>query len=325
MAEDDIVIPRQQFKDRFTRIDELLELLIEKPAGEVTVEIPALPDPLPVDIINSIPLLVNLNSPVPLPVIFDFPEFPEFPEFPPLEIPDPLPVHIHSPVPLPVTFDTLTEDPFILAYPFDGTYATFAEGTTTINFKTGTVKSPAGAITNLSSSLDLAKKDFMRSVVVDADRAVVIQLDSRDKAPAKAGSFSVLEDTEFEKLYITTTEDTTIYVAASTNPKSVITLSGAGVEAVKSTIKDGRKVVTTAATRVALAASTTCKHVTITAETNNTDIVVVGGITVVAALATRQGTPLYPGDSYDLDIDNLADVYLDALVSTEGVTYTYFN
>lgn len=291
MAEgDEITIPTQQFKDKFTRIDELLELLLEKPVGEVTVDIPALPDPVRVDIVN------------------------------------PLPVPVSFPLPVPVIFQQLAPpDPFILAYPFDGTYATFAEGTTTINFKTGTVKSPAGAITNLSSSLDLAKKDFMHSVVVDADRAVVIQLDSRDKAPAKAGSFSVLEDTEFEKLYITTTEDTTIYVAASTNPKSVITLSGAGVEAVKSSIKDGRKVVATAGTRVTLAASTTCKHVTVTAETNNTDIVVVGGITVVAALATRQGTPLYPGDSYDFDIDNLADAYIDALVSTEGVTYTYFN
>jgi len=314
MAEDDTAIPRQQFKDRFTRIDELLELLIEKPAGEVTVEIPALPDPLPVDIINSIPLLVNLNSPIPLPVTFDFPEFPEFPEFPPLVIPDPLPVIFAPP-----------EDPFILAYPNDGTYATLATGTTTINFKTGAVKSPAGVISNLSSSLDLAKKDFMRSVVVDADRAVILQLDSRDKAPAKAGSFSVLEDTEFEKLYITTTEDTQVYVAASTNPKSVITLSGAGVEAVKSSIKDGRKVVAAAGTAEALAASTVCKHVTIVAETDNDDIIVVGGATVVAALATRRGVPLYPGDPYDLAIDNLSDVYLDVMTSGDGVTYTYFN
>jgi hypothetical protein len=291
MAEgDEITIPTQQFKDKFTRIDELLELLLEKPAGEVTVDIPALPDPVRVDIVN------------------------------------PLPVPVSFPLPVPVIFQQLAPpDPFILAYPYDGTYATFAAGTTTINFKTGTVKSPAGVIADLSNSLDSAKKDFMRSVVVDADRAVVIQLDSRDKAPAKAGSFSVLEDTEFEKLYITTTEDTTIYIAASTNPKSVIALSGAGVEAVKSSIKDGRKVVATAGTRVTLAASTTCKHVTIVAETNNTDIVVVGGVTVVAALATRQGVPLYAGDVYDMDIDNLADVYLDALVSTEGVTYVYFN
>ena len=316
MAEGDIVVPTQQFKDRFTRIDELLELLLEKPAGEVTVDIPALPDPLPVifptpvpvdfqiplpvNIINPLPVPVNIINPLPMPVIFEFPGA------------------------IPVTFDS-PEDPFILAYPNDGTYATIASGTTTINFKTGTVKSPDGVITTLSSSLDLAKKDFMKSVVVDADRAVIIQLDSRDKAPAKAGSFSVLEDTNFEKLYITASADTEIYVAASTNPKSVISLSGAGSEAVKSSINDGRKVVTTAATRVALAAATPCKHVTITAETNNTDIVVVGGITVVAALATRQGVPLYPGDTYDLDIDDLADVYLDAMVSTEGVTYVYFN
>jgi len=317
MAEgDEITIPTQQFKDKFTRIDELLELLLEKPAGEVTVEIPALPDPLPVifptpvpvdlpiplpvHIDSPLPLPVNIINPVPLPVIFDFPEA------------------------IPVTFDA-PGDPFILAYPNDGTRATIAAGTTTINFKTGTVKSPAGVITTLSSSLDLAKKDFMRSVIVDADAAVVLQLDSRDKIPAASGSFSLLQDTQFEKLYITASADTEIFVAASTNAKSVVSLSGAGAEAVKSSIGDGRKVVTTAATRVALAASTPCKHITITAETNNTDIVVVGGITVVAALATRQGVPLYPGDSYDLDIDDLADVYIDALVSTEGVTYVYFN
>jgi len=134
-----------------------------------------------------------------------------------------------------------------------------------------------------------------------------------------------LQDTQFEKLYITATADTEIFIAASTNAKSVVSLSGAAPEAVKSSIKDGRKVVTTAGTRVALAASTACKHITITAETNNTDIVVVGGITVVAALATRQGVPLYPGDTYDLDIDDLSDVYIDALVSSEGVTFAYFN
>jgi hypothetical protein len=320
MAEGDIVIPRQQFKDRFTRIDELLELLIAKPAGEVTVEIPALPDPLPVDIVNPLPIPTAIVNPLPLPVDI----FNSIPLGVNILNPLPLPVIFDFPESIPVTFGP-PEDPFILAYPFDGTYATIAAGTTTINFKVGAVRSPLAVITPLSGSLDKAKKDFMRSVVVDADRAVVIQLDSRDKAPAKAGSFSVLEDTEFETLYITATEDTTIYIAASTNPKSVITLSGAGVEAVKSSIKDGRKVVATAGTRLALAASTTCKHVTIVAETNNTDIVVVGGITVVAALATRQGVPLYPGDTYDLDIDDLADVYLDALVSTEGVTYTYFN
>jgi len=91
------------------------------------------------------------------------------------------------------------------------------------------------------------------------------------------------------------------------------------------TISDGRKIVTTAGTRVALATSTVCKKVDITAETDNTGIIVVGGSTVVAALATRQGIPLYAGDTYSFEIDNLADVYLDSTVSGDGCTFTYYN
>lgn len=92
---------------------------------------------------------------------------------------------------------------------------------------------------------------------------------------------------------------------------------------VASTVGDNRKVVATAGTAVALAASTPIKEVTITAETDNTDIVVVGGSTVIAALLTRRGTPLYPGDSVTVASDNLAEVFVDALVSGEGVTFSY--
>lgn len=87
---------------------------------------------------------------------------------------------------------------------------------------------------------------------------------------------------------------------------------------------DGRKTVTAAATAEALASSTSCKWVEITAETDNTGLVVYGASTVVAALSTRRGTPLYAGDcSGRIPIDNLADVYLDVTVSGDGVTYTY--
>lgn len=89
-------------------------------------------------------------------------------------------------------------------------------------------------------------------------------------------------------------------------------------------IGDGRKTVTSAGSAEALAASTTCKRVVICAETDNTGTVVVGGSTVVAALGTRRGIPLGPGDVFELEIDNLADVYLDSTVSTDGVTFTYF-
>ena len=72
-----------------------------------------------------------------------------------------------------------------------------------------------------------------------------------------------------------------------------------------------------------LASSTACKQVAITAETDNTGLIVVGGSTVVASLATRQGVPLNPGDSITLDIDNLADINIDSTVNGDGVTFLY--
>ncbi len=88
-------------------------------------------------------------------------------------------------------------------------------------------------------------------------------------------------------------------------------------------IKDGRTVVTTAGTAVVLATSTPCKRIVLAAEVDNTGPIVVGGSTVVAALATRRGNPLDPGDSATIVTNNLANVYLDSMVSGDGVTYYY--
>ncbi len=88
-------------------------------------------------------------------------------------------------------------------------------------------------------------------------------------------------------------------------------------------IGDDRQVVTTAGVPVPLAASTVAKIVIITAETDNTGMIVVGGVNVRANLALRRGTPLNAGDSATLFVDNLADVYLDSTVSGDGVTFTY--
>lgn len=86
---------------------------------------------------------------------------------------------------------------------------------------------------------------------------------------------------------------------------------------------DGRQVVATAGTRVQLSTTqTSVLEVTVTAETDNTGFVVVGGSTVVASLSTRRGTPLAAGDSYTLAVNDLTDVYLDSTVSGDGVTYS---
>jgi len=90
----------------------------------------------------------------------------------------------------------------------------------------------------------------------------------------------------------------------------------------------GRVVVTTGGTAVALSAtSVAIRRVTITAEIDNTNPVTVGGSDVVGALATRRGVPLAAGASVtfhaDDGVDELSDVYIDAVTNTEGVTYLY--
>lgn len=89
-------------------------------------------------------------------------------------------------------------------------------------------------------------------------------------------------------------------------------------------IGHGVKVVTTAGTDVALAASTGCKKVDIQSQTDNTSLIAVGGSGVDATIATGTGIVLNPGESYSLEIDNLADIYIDSLVNGEGVRFTYY-
>lgn len=89
-------------------------------------------------------------------------------------------------------------------------------------------------------------------------------------------------------------------------------------------IGHGVTTVTTAGTDIALASSTACKKVVIQAQTDNTGIIAVGATGVDATEATGTGVILYPGDAFELEIDNLADIYIDSTVNGEGVRYTYF-
>lgn len=95
--------------------------------------------------------------------------------------------------------------------------------------------------------------------------------------------------------------------------------------AIGDSVGDGRKTVTTAGTAERLAAATKATQVVITAETDNTGIICVGGSTVVAALATRRGTPLSLGDTVTLPCVDLSDIWLDTTVDGDGATFTYVN
>jgi hypothetical protein len=98
------------------------------------------------------------------------------------------------------------------------------------------------------------------------------------------------------------------------------TVNPAGVAAVVS----GRQVVVTAGTSVQLSTQA-CKSVAITAGTANTGIIVVGDSAVVAAVATRKGTPLSAGDTLIAGVSNMNLLYMDATVSGEGVTWMVLN
>lgn len=91
------------------------------------------------------------------------------------------------------------------------------------------------------------------------------------------------------------------------------------------TASEGRTVVAAAGTAVQLHADLAARKVIITAETNNTGIITVGGSGVIADLATREGTPLLAGDHFEITVPggNLNTIYLDSTVNGDGVTYTY--
>lgn len=86
---------------------------------------------------------------------------------------------------------------------------------------------------------------------------------------------------------------------------------------------DGVKVVAVAGTDEALASSTAAKWVTIQAQTDNTSSVAIGATGVDATVATGDGISLDPGDVITIPCDNLADIFVDALVSGEGVRFIY--
>jgi len=90
-------------------------------------------------------------------------------------------------------------------------------------------------------------------------------------------------------------------------------------------IGHGVTVVTTAGTDVALAGSTACKRVTIQSQSDNTGWIAVGAAGVDATEATGTGILLGAGDAYELEIDNLADIFIDSTVNGEGVRYSYFS
>lgn len=88
-------------------------------------------------------------------------------------------------------------------------------------------------------------------------------------------------------------------------------------------IKHGVKTVTAAGTDEALSTSTSARWVIIQAQTDNTGVIAVGEAGVDATVATGNGVALAAGESISLPAEDLANIYIDATVSGDGVRYTY--
>jgi hypothetical protein len=89
------------------------------------------------------------------------------------------------------------------------------------------------------------------------------------------------------------------------------------------TLAQGRKVVTSPGSPVALVGSSTpCKWVSVTALKSNSDRVHVGGSGVLAAEGTETGEPLDAGEGVSFPVANAQLVFVDSRAAGEGVTFT---
>lgn len=90
---------------------------------------------------------------------------------------------------------------------------------------------------------------------------------------------------------------------------------------VAGTLTNGRRTVAVPGTAVALASSATCAWVAVTALASNTDRVAVGGTGVLATAGSETGVQLVAGASVTIPTDDVASVFVDAVVGGEGVSF----
>ena len=215
----------------------------------------------------------------------------------------------------------------------DGTVASTQSGVWNITDISGTVSLPTGASTSANQSTIIGHVDGIETLLgtIDADTSVLagavsgteLQVDIVGSLPAGDNNIGNVDIASSVALDVSAA---TVTVQATNLDIRDLTSASDSVTAVHGItgIGHGVKTVTTAGTDEALAGSTACKRVTIQAQTDNTGWIAVGTSGVDATESTGTGVLLGAGDAFELEIDNLADVYIDSTVNGEGVRYTYF-
>jgi len=107
-------------------------------------------------------------------------------------------------------------------YPSNGTKKTVGKGITQIDFFTGKITLPDGTEEMLSDSLRNHEEPFIKSFMIDVDHDVVFWLDNSGKKPIDLDDLHGETYQNFRILYIETTESTTFFVWACTNPEAFL-------------------------------------------------------------------------------------------------------
>lgn len=108
------------------------------------------------------------------------------------------------------------EDVLQMAYPNTGAKATLAAGTTTLDFGAGTVETPAGVVSQMSTNLRKHNYRFLQSCSMTVSVDSIIQFDNEDKFPLDAHHEYEGTNQEFERVKITCTAATEFFMVVST-------------------------------------------------------------------------------------------------------------
>ena len=116
----------------------------------------------------------------------------------------------------------IDDEVHFFTYPKNGTRAALAAGTTELDYEQGTVIDVDGGTSDMNSSLRRIHKPACRSIALNADQDLIIQINNKDRIPVTAGTWFKATYLRFQRVKILTTATTTnTFILACTHPNAI--------------------------------------------------------------------------------------------------------
>ena len=113
--------------------------------------------------------------------------------------------------------------PLFLTYPSSGSaLVTISEGTTILNFETGTITDVDGEVTNMKQSLQNRGFEWARSFFIQSDKLISVQIDDNDPIISSEERDAYGIHQQFKRIKLTAYENTDVFVIVSTSPDALI-------------------------------------------------------------------------------------------------------